>query len=174
MALFDTDRLRLRLLTPEDAPFILELLNEPAFIQNIADKGVRTLDAARGYILDGPMASYARHGFGLFAVERKESDCPIGICGLIKREGLDDVDIGFAFLERHWSKGYAVEAAAATLAYGLRDLGLPRIVAITAPDNQGSIQVLERIGMRFEGMLDLPKYGGENRLFTTVPARAER
>jgi RimJ/RimL family protein N-acetyltransferase len=171
---FESERLRLRPLTPEDAPFILELLNEPAFIQNIADKGVRTLEAARDYILNGPMASYGRHGFGLFAVERKEPGSPIGICGLIKREGLDDVDIGFALLARHWSKGYAVEAAAATLAYGLRTLGLPRIVAITAPGNQGSIRVLERIGMRFEGMLDLPLYGGENRLFTTEPARAER
>ena len=165
MSLFATDRLRLRDLAPEDAPFILELLNEPAFIQNIADKGVRTLDDARGYLLDGPMASYALHGFGLFAVELKESGIPVGICGLIKREGLEDVDIGFAFLERHWSKGYAVEAAAATLDYGFGALGLKRIVAITAPDNQSSSRVLERIGMRFEGMIELPHYGGANRLF---------
>ena len=171
--MFDTDRLRLRRLVPEDAPFILELLNEPSFLRNIADKGVRTLEDARGYLVNGPMASYARHGFGLFAVELKESGLPLGICGLIRREGLADVDVGFAFLERHWGRGFAVEAAAATLAYGLNQLGLARIVAITAPGNQGSIRVLERIGMRFERMIELPQYGGENRLFTTVPTVQE-
>lgn len=167
MFILDTHRLRLRHLTPGDAPFILELLNEPSFIKNIADKGVRTLEDARGYLANGPAASYARFGFGLFAVELRESGVPVGICGLIKRDGLEDVDIGFAFLERHWSKGYAVEAASATLEYGLRTLGLGRIVAITARDNRSSIRVLERIGLRFERLIDLPQYGGENRLFTT-------
>ena len=90
---------------------------------------------------------------------------PLGICGLIKREGLEDVDIGFAFLERHWGRGYAVEAAAAALEHGFRTLGLLRIVAITAPGNQGSIRVLERIGLRFEGMISLAQAGGENRLY---------
>ena len=168
MSILDTDRLRLRQMAPEDATFILELLNEPSFIQNIADKGVRTLEDARGYIVNGPMASYAKHGFGLFVVELRNSGTPVGMCGLIKRDGLDDVDLGFAYLERHCSKGYAVEAAAATLAYGLRKPGLKRIVAITAPGNQRSIRVLERIGMRFEKMIDLPQCGGENRLFATL------
>lgn len=169
MHILDTERLRLREMTLEDAPFILELLNEPAFIQNIADKGVRTLEDARGYLEKGPMASYAKHGFGLFAVDLKASGEPIGICGLVKRDGLDDVDVGYAFLERHWSRGYAVEAAAATVEYGLEKVGLKRVVAITAPDNQGSIRVLERIGLRFEGMIELAQFGGKNRLFATVP-----
>jgi [ribosomal protein S5]-alanine N-acetyltransferase len=165
-ALFETDRLRLRRLATEDAPFILELLNEPAFIRNIADKGVRTLEDARRYLSIGPLASYVRHGFGLYAVELKKTGLPIGICGLIRRDGLDDADIGFALLERHWSKGYAVEAATATLAYGFGQLGLERIVAITRPDNQASCRVLERIGMRFEGMIELPDCGGTNHLFS--------
>lgn len=169
MHILDTERLRLREMTLEDAPFILELLNEPGFIRNIADKGVRTLEDARGYLEKGPMASYAKHGFGLFAVDLKASGEPIGICGLVKRDGLDDVDVGYAFLERHWSRGYAVEAAAATVEYGLKKVGLKRVVAITAPDNQGSIRVLERIGLRFEGMIELAQFGGKNRLFATVP-----
>ena len=169
MHILDTERLRLREMTLEDAPFILELLNEPGFIRNIADKGVRTLEDARGYLEKGPMASYAKHGFGLFAVDLKASGEPVGICGLVKRDGLDDVDVGYAFLERHWSRGYAVEAAAATVEYGLEKVGLKRVVAITAPDNQGSIRVLERIGLRFEGMIELAQFGGKNRLFTTVP-----
>jgi [ribosomal protein S5]-alanine N-acetyltransferase len=161
----ETARLRLRPMVLEDAAFILELLNEPPFIQNIADKGVRTLEDARGYIQSGPRASYAQHGLGLLTVELRESGLPLGICGLIKREGLEDVDIGFAFLERHWGRGYAVEAAAAAVEHGFRTLGLQRIVAITAPGNQGSIRVLERIGLRFEGMITLPQAGGENRLY---------
>jgi RimJ/RimL family protein N-acetyltransferase len=169
MHILDTERLRLREMTLEDAPFILELLNEPGFIRNIADKGVRTLEDARGYLEKGPMASYAKHGFGLFAVDLKASGEPVGICGLVKRDGLDDVDVGYAFLERHWSRGYAVEAAAATVEYGLKKVGLKRVVAITAPDNQGSIRVLERIGLRFEGMIELAQFGGKNRLFATVP-----
>jgi len=168
MPVLTTERLLLRQLVPEDAPFILELLNEPAFIQNIADKGVRTLEDARGYLLSGPMASYAKHGFGLYAVELKDGGVPIGICGLIRREGLEDVDIGYVLLAGHWSKGYAVEAAAATLAYGREKLGLVRIVAITAPGNQASIRVLERIGLRLEKRIDLPQCGGENLLYATA------
>lgn len=167
MHILETERLRLRPLTAEDAAFILELLNEPSFIQNIADKGVRTLDDARAYIANGPVASYRQHGFGLCAVELRDSGEPIGMCGLIKREGLDDPDIGFAYLERHWHRGYAVEAARRTLAYGREQLGLPRVVAITAPFNVASAQVLERIGMSFVRLIDLPAHGGVSRLYTT-------
>jgi RimJ/RimL family protein N-acetyltransferase len=165
LSLPETTRLRLRLMVAEDAPFILELLNEPAFIQNIADKGVRTLDDARGYIENGPRASYARFGFGLWVVELKETGEPLGMCGLIKRDGLEDVDIGFAFLVRHGSKGYATESARAVLEHGFSVLGLKRIVAITAPHNAASARVLERIGLRSEGTIDLPPFGGVNRLF---------
>jgi RimJ/RimL family protein N-acetyltransferase len=163
--LTETERLGIRPMVAEDAPFILELLNEPAFIQNIADKGVRTLDDARGYIENGPRASYARHGFGLWVVELKETGEPLGMCGLIKRDGLEDVDIGFAFLERHGSRGYATESATAVLEQGFSVLGLKRIVAITAPHNTASARVLERIGLRDAGRIQLPQFGGENRLF---------
>lgn len=170
--ILETERLVLRRMAEGDAAFILELLNEPAFIQNIADKGVRTLDDARAYIANGPVASYARFGFGLYVVELKASAEPIGICGLIKREELEDVDIGFALLTRHTAQGYGFEAASATLAYGMRELGLKRVVGITAPDNQKSIRLLERIGLRFEGMINLSRAGGDNRLFGIGP-RAE-
>jgi RimJ/RimL family protein N-acetyltransferase len=163
--ILETPRLLISCLAPEDAPFILELLNQPSFIQNIADKGVRDLDGARAYLQGGPMASYARHGFGLWKVSLKEDGRPIGICGLIKRDGLDDVDVGYALLERFWSRGYAVEAAAACLEHGFAKLGLPRIVAITAPGNEASGKVLERIGMTFQGMIQLPQAGGQNRLY---------
>jgi RimJ/RimL family protein N-acetyltransferase len=167
MKVLETERLALRHLTTDDAAFILELLNEPAFIRYIADRGVRSLADARRYIQDGPVASYARHGFGLYLVELKDSSIPIGMCGLLKRDSLDDVDIGYAFLERFWSKGYAYESASAVLDYGYKMLGLKRIVAITSPDNYGSIRVLEKIGLRFDRMVRLPGDTEEIRLFVS-------
>ena len=149
----------------EDAEFIFELVNEAAFIRNIGDKGVRTLDDARNYILTGPVTSYAKFGFGLYLVALRETGEAIGICGLLKRDSLEDVDIGFAFLERFRRKGFAYEAAAAVMGYGRNALGLKRIVAITSADNEGSMRVLEKIGLRFEKMIRMPGSDEDTRLF---------
>lgn len=162
----ETERLRLRYLTLDDAPFILELLNEPSFLENIGDRGVRSLEDAERYIRDGPMASYARHGFGLFLVELKATGESAGICGLLRREVMEDVDIGFAFLPRFWSKGYAVEAATETMRLSRWEFGIPRVVAVTAPHNVASARVLEKIGLRFERRLNLPDFGPDRKLFT--------
>jgi RimJ/RimL family protein N-acetyltransferase len=144
----ETDRLALRRLTTDDTAFILELLNDPSFLRHIGDKGVRnTADAVR-YIQDGPLASYERFGFGLYLVERKDGGEPIGICGLLKRESLEDPDLGFAFLPRFWRKGYALESASAVLAHAGATLGLKRILAITSPGNVASINLLVKIGFR--------------------------
>lgn len=167
MCVLETDRLILHRLTVEDAAFILDLLNQPSFLQYIGDRGVRTLDDARRYILNGPVASYKRFGFGLNRVELKATGTPIGLCGLLKRETLDDVDIGFAFLPSFWSKGYAYESASAVLEQGLDALGLPRIVAITAPDNHRSIRLLEKLGLRFERLARLSEAEPEVKLFAT-------
>jgi RimJ/RimL family protein N-acetyltransferase len=166
MKVCETERLVLRQLQEGDAAFILELLNEPSFLQNIGDKGVRTIDNACQYILNGPVASYERFGFGLYLVALKETLLPIGICGLVKRDGLEDVDIGYALLPRFWSKGYAFEAGSAVLAFGREALGLKRIVAITAPDNHSSIRVLHKLGLKFEKMVKLPGADAESKLFT--------
>ena len=163
--IIQTGRLNLRELELGDAQFILELLNEAGFLQFIGDKGVRTLSDAREYISKGPLDSYRNFGFGLYLASLRESAAPIGICGLVKREALADVDVGFAFLARYWSQGYATEAAAAVLEYGRRTLGLGRVVAITAPDNHGSIAVLEKIGLRLEGRVRLTAGGTELKLF---------
>ncbi len=164
----ETARLRLRHLGADDAGFIVQLLNEPAFIRNIGDRRVRTPEDGRGYIANGPVASYQRHGFGLLAVELKEIGAPIGICGLLKRDTLEDVDIGFAFLSRYWSKGYAVEAARAVLDYGRNTVGLRRVVAITVPENEPSIRLLEKIGLRFERMVRISQDEPELRLFAVA------
>jgi RimJ/RimL family protein N-acetyltransferase len=156
----------LRQFTSDDAPFILELVNEPSFIQNIGDRGVRSLADATKYIETGPIASYARNGFGLYLVALKESGESIGMCGLIKREALDDVDIGYAFLPKFWSKGYAVESALAVKEQA-HALGLERLVAIVDPANAGSIRVLEKIGLTFETMIRLATDDIELKLFAT-------
>lgn len=154
MNVLETARLTLRRLTPEDAPFILELVNEPSWLQFIGDKGVHTLDDARGYIQNGPMDMYARLGFGLYLVQRKDA-APMGICGLIKRPTLEDVDIGFAFRPAFWGQGYARESAAAVLDQGRDAFKLKRIVAITSPGNLSSIRLLEKLGFQFERELQL-------------------
>jgi [ribosomal protein S5]-alanine N-acetyltransferase len=164
--MIESERLSLRRLNAGDAEFILELLNDPSFIQNIGDRGVRTVADACRYIANGPVASYERFGFGLFLVQLKKSGIPIGICGLLKRDSLEDVDVGFAFLPAFRLKGYAFESASAVMKYGRDALGLNRIVAITAPRNEGSIRVLEKLGLRFERMVNLPGHGGESKLFS--------
>jgi RimJ/RimL family protein N-acetyltransferase len=155
MKILETDRLIIRRLTVEDAAFILKLVNEPSWLRFIGDRGVRTLEDARNYILKGPVEMYGRLGFGLYLVELKDEGVPIGTCGLIKRDSLKDVDIGFAFLPSFRGRGYAYEAASAVLAYGNNTLGLERIVAIVSPGNDRSIKLLEKLGLQFEQRVQL-------------------
>ena len=167
MNVLETERLNLRRLDAGDAAFILELLNEESFLRNIGDKGVRTIEGAVQYILKGPVESYARHGFGLWLVELKDEGTPAGICGLVKRDTLPDADIGYAFLARFRSRGYASESAAAVLSYASKALGLRRVLAITNQDNEGSIRVLEKIGLKFERLVRLSDDAPEIMLFTS-------
>lgn len=165
MFTLETERLTLREVSTDDADFILRLLNEPSFLRFIGDKGVRNLQDARQYILNGPIASYNQNGFGLYLVVLKSMNRSIGMCGLIKRETLADVDIGFAFLPEFWNKGYALESATAVFSYGKNVLKLPRIVAITNKDNVTSGKLLERLGLHFDRLIDLNGDGDETKLF---------
>ncbi len=151
--ILETPRLRLRRLSEDDAPFMLALLNDEAFLRFIGDRNVRTEDEARAYILNGAMASYEANGFGLYLVESKAHGAPIGLCGVLRRDSLPDPDLGFAFTAEHRSRGYGKEAAAATLEYAARTLGLPRIAAIVSPDNDASLRVLHGLGFAFERMV---------------------
>lgn len=165
MKVTETERLHLRWLSTEDASFILKLLNDPTWIRFIGDRDVRTLDDARNYLLTGPMDMYAKLGFGLYLVELKGENTPIGICGLIKRDYLEDVDLGFAFLSQYQSKGYGYEAAQATIEYGTKQLGLKRMVAFTSKENLASSKLLEKVGMTFERMVVFPNDPEELKLF---------
>jgi len=170
----ETDRLRLYELSAElatDATFIFQLLNEPSFLSNIGDRGVHSLEDARAYLLKGPVASYLARGFGLYRVQLRETGESAGLCGLVKRPGLQDVDLGYALLPAFWGRGYAAEAAAAVLADARARLGLSRIVAITDPANQGSIRVLEKLGFGFESLVQLGPGTTVLKLFASPPPR---
>lgn len=167
MKVLETERLILRRMTVEDGEFMLELLNDPSWLRFIGDRGVRTIDAARDYILKSLVAMYERLGFGLYLTELKGEGIPVGICGLIKRDALEDVDIGFAFLPKFRGKGYAYESASAVMAYGKRNFGLNRLAAITSPDNYDSARLLEKLGFNFERMIKLSDDGAEVSLFAS-------
>jgi RimJ/RimL family protein N-acetyltransferase len=167
-AVLETMRLRIRPLTYLDAPFILELLNDDAFLRYIGDKKVRTLDDARSYIGQGPMASYAQHGYGLNLVELRETGAPAGICGILKREALDAPDLGFAFLPAYRRLGFAHEASAAVLDDAAKRLGLSRVLAFTNPDNTASIGLLERLGFSFDRLWSADHREHPVRLYVRV------
>lgn len=153
MLITETTRLRLEKLDLPDAPFILELLNQPEWLRFIGDRGVHNLDDARGYIRNGPQKNYDKLGYGLFKISLISSGEPLGMCGLLKRDYLDAPDIGFAFLSEHTGKGYALEAAKATLDWARETLNIKEVLAITLPENERSIALLKKLGMSFVRMV---------------------
>lgn len=148
MILVETARLRLRHFRPDDAPFILRLLNEASFLRHIGDKQVRSLDDARRYLETGPLAGYASAGHHLNCVELLATGAAIGMCGVLKREALPVPDLGYAFLPEYWSRGYALEAAIATVNHARTVLGLDTLLAVTGPDNLASECLLGKLGFR--------------------------
>jgi ribosomal-protein-alanine N-acetyltransferase len=171
MLVLETQRLRLRWYTTEDAAFVLQLLNEPSWIAHIGQRNVNTIEEARTWIRERLIGNYEKQGFGFWAVERKADDVLMGMCGLVKRDTLPAVDLGYAFLPAFWGRGYAREAAAACLDHARGALGLRRVLAITGPDNLASGRVLEAIGMRHE---DTRVLDGEERATRVFAWEAER
>ncbi|MES2016248.1 MAG: GNAT family N-acetyltransferase [Pseudomonadota bacterium] len=155
MQILTTERLALRTIEEADAPFYLNLVNTPDFITHIGDRGIRTLDAAREAIANGPVAMQAALGHSIYLVALKGSGVAIGMCGLIKRDTLDDVDLGYAYLPPYFGQGYAYEAAQAVLGHARLAMGMTRLVAIVSPDNLASSGLLEKLGMRYEQLLYL-------------------
>ncbi len=169
--LIETERLVIRELDAErDAAFILDLLNQPSFIKYIGDRGVRTVDESRDFIENRYRQSYRDHGYGLYTVALKseipDPDSPIGICGFVRRPGLDGPDIGFAFLPQFERQGFALESAAAMMRYGDETLGFTEVFAITTLDNTSSIRLLEKLGFSFEKLVTMPGGDEELRLFS--------
>ncbi len=165
--IIETERLSLCKFTLEDTDFIRDLFSDAMVKQFIGDRGIQTQVDAHNYILNGPVSSYAQHGFGLLSVRLKRDNALLGMCGLLQRNSLDDVDIGYAFLPQYRGQGYALEAATAVTNYAKNTLKLNRIVAITAPDNTKSIKLLDKLGFHFDKMIKLSAEGEESKLFVS-------
>lgn len=170
MIVLETDRLTLRHFTVDDTGFVLKLLNDPSFIASIGDRGIRTVEQASSYLLDGPLASYEHHGHGLYMVSLKQTLEPIGICGLLKRVQFDDIDLGYAFLPEFWSQGYAFESATAMLGFAKHTLHAPRTLALVSPDNFASIGLLEKLGFGFSELRQMKPDGLPTAIYIHPPA----
>lgn len=166
--MLQTERLFLRPLVLDDATFILELVNSPGWLQYIGDRKIHSLEDAEGYIINGPLKSYATHGFGLWCVVDKQNGIPIGMCGLLKRDYLDHPDLGYAILPAYEGQGYVTEIAQSTLDYAAENLHIDTILAITNADHHRSIRVLEKNGFTFERFLEMP---GENKVLRLFQRR---
>ncbi|MBP7376520.1 MAG: GNAT family N-acetyltransferase [Pyrinomonadaceae bacterium] len=167
--ILETEHLILRELdSAVDAEFIFALLNTPKFIQYIGDRGVRSVNEAAAFIDGRFVKSYRYHGYGLYAVVRKDDKKQAGICGFVKRDHFEFPDIGFAFLPEYERLGYGFESAEAMMVYGRETLGFATVLAITTPDNDASGRLLEKLGFAFTGLIDSPE-NEKLRLFTSDP-----
>ncbi len=154
--ILETERLTLRSLTLDDADLMLSVWTDPAFIENVADRGIRTIEEAREAMQEGALHLYETYGYGPYRVALRECDTPIGICGLFRREGLDDPDIGYALLPGFHSQGYMIESARRVLGHARDDLGIDYVTAIVKPSNEPSVRLLGKLGLDFERMIRLP------------------
>lgn len=151
-----TKRLSLRWLTLEDAPLMLAIWNDPDFIRNVGDRGVRTIEQTRDEMTEGALQLYRKHGYGPYRVSLRDEDVAIGVCGLFKRESLDDPDIGFGFLPEYCGQGFGWESASAVLEFARDTLRFSRLTAIVSPGNVASIALIKKLGMNFESSLRMP------------------
>jgi RimJ/RimL family protein N-acetyltransferase len=149
-----TPRLMLRTARLGDAALFLALVTDPDFIAYVGDRGIESLRAARTALRDGPIRMQAELGHSVYVVERRDG-VALGMCGLIRRDGLDGVDIGYAFLPAARGQGYAREAAQAVVDYAKDGLGLPRLLAVVDPKNHKSVSLLQNIGLQFDKIVHL-------------------
>ncbi|MFC6997231.1 GNAT family N-acetyltransferase [Rufibacter roseus] len=154
--IIETDRLILREFTLQDTGFIINLLNSPGWLQFIGDRNIKTEEQAESYLANGPIKSYGQNGYGLWLVQLKDNSRSIGMCGIVRRDTLEHPDLGFAFLQEYTGQGFAFEAAKATMVYAKSDLAIPTLSAITLPENQRSIKLLEKLGFRYQSPITFP------------------
>ena len=167
----ETRRLFLRRVTSDDAGLMLAVWNDPAFVEHVGDRGIRTEADALEALEAGAFRLYKEHGYGPYKMIRKDDAASIGICGLFRRDNLEDPDIGFATLPDHCGKGYATEAARAVVAHARDDLHVHRLVAIVSPGNAASIGLIEKLGLTFGGMITMPGEEEAIRLYEMTLAQ---
>ena len=163
--LLETERLVLREITTGDAEFMYQLMNDASWLRFIGDRNIKSIEAAKEYISNKIRTSYKTFGFGFYLVSLKENDAPLGVCGLIKRPTLEHVDVGFAFMPEYRNKGYGYESCVAIMDYAKDELGIDYIVAITDLDNIASIKLLEKLGLKFDKVMQLDGEKKQCRLF---------
>ena len=168
MIVAETARLTLRHLDDADAPFLCRIFNEPSWLANIGDRGVRTADDATRYIENELRTKYATQGFGMYLVATRAPVQSVGVCGLFKRDALPAPDLGFALLPEYWGQGYAQEAATAVMNVARTQLGLPRLFAITSVNNDRSGHLLLGLGFKFENLVRLAPADEELKLYATI------
>lgn len=162
----ETERLYLRRMTLEDAPFMLSIWNDPAFVRNVGDRGIRTVDDAEAALTDGAFALYEKYGYGPYCMILKRDSTQVGICGLFRRDNLEHPDIGFAVLPAFYRSGLTLEAARAVIEYARNDLAIDRLTAIVSPQNMASIALIEKLGMTFERGITMPDEEKEISLYS--------
>ena len=167
LTIFKTKRLQLREASIQDAPFIMKLVSEPAWHENISTNSINTLEKASEYIEQKMMAMYKDFGFGLWVIEKLEDSTPVGICGLLQRETLPGIDIGYALLEKYWGNGYAFEATNGCLDYAKNKLNADKVLAITKKENLRSVNLLEKTGFKYESDFSHPGTTEKLALYST-------
>jgi len=163
MLIVATERLSIRQFTPNDHEFVLTLFNDESFLTNIGDKGVRNTEDAINHLINGPIASYKEHGFGLYLVCLKDDDTPVGICGLLKRTEFEYPDLGYAFLPEYCGKGFAQEASSIVLKEGVKNHSLCKVLSVTSCTNTRSNHLLKKLGFKFREQIQFSNT--ENNLY---------
>lgn len=161
----ETPRLRLRTVTPDDAAFYLELVNDQSWIANIGQRNLHTVEAARAALETGPMAQFREQGYSLYIIERRSDGAPVGMAGLVRRDSLPGPDIGYAVRPAYWGQGYAWEATAAIVRHAQHVLRIRTLYGITSQQNQASINLLNKLGLRYERFSRLPPEGRETNIY---------
>jgi RimJ/RimL family protein N-acetyltransferase len=166
MKILSTDRLIISRFTLDDAPFIRELMNDKDWIRNIGDRGIHSDQDAENYIQEKFFKSYEQHGFGFYVIRLKSTLEKIGTAGLVDRDGIEGIEIGYGMLPAYRGKGYALEATRAVMHYAKNTLNISAIVAIVNPDNDKSIVLLEKLGLHYTKMVQLPGEEKEIKYFS--------
>ncbi|MEP7231008.1 MAG: GNAT family N-acetyltransferase [Ginsengibacter sp.] len=147
------ERLILNLLTLDNRDFVKRLVNTPGWLDFIGDRNVHTDDDAIAYI------NKIRNTQNLYywVVSIKNENTPIGIISFLKRDYLENFDIGFAFLPEYNGNGYAYEAAKEVLVIVSKDPRYAAILATTVPKNTNSIKLLTKLGLHFQKEIEVEK-----------------
>lgn len=165
-----TERLFLRPTNIEDSSFIFELMNTPKWIKNIGDRNIQSPLDAENYIKEKMIPQLEKLGYSNYTVIRKDDHVKLGSCGLYNREGIEGVDIGFAFLPQYEGKGYAYESANKLMALAFSEFNIKKVSGITIEENTASRKLLEKLGLKFSKIIRLPDDDVDLLLYET-PAR---